>query len=190
MAGRAAPLMKLCSRRQSLQGLASAALLGPCPPVLAFWAPPAWPQLKADIRRRFPTVPQITVPALREWLRDSSRIKPLLLDVRPLEEFNDGHLPQAWRAGSVDEALTLLRKRPKDTTAVLYCSVGWRSAEMAQALMQRGVEAIQNLEGSIFEWANDGLPLQTPGSVPTHQVHPYNRKWGVLLRRELWSREL
>jgi len=67
---------------------------------------------------------------------------------------------------------------------VTYCSVGYRSAKMAQRLRNAGYTNVQNLEGSIFEWANEHRPLVRDGE-PTKQVHPYSALRGHLLRDEV-----
>ena len=44
-------------------------------------------------------------------------------------------------------------------------------------------------EGSLFKWANEGLPVVSKGEV-VKRVHPYNEKWGVLLDKALrWFSE-
>ncbi len=40
---------------------------------------------------------------------------------------------------------------------------------------------VVNLDGSIFEWANEGRPLD---GDEAGGVHPYNRVWGQALRGE------
>ena len=174
-------------RRRWLRHLAGLALFVALRPGHA-GAPLRWPEVKARIRSRYPAVPQLSVSALRDWLRDSARPPPLLLDIRTPEEFTDGHLEGALRVDSVRDALRRLSQRPAGVSAVLYCSVGQRSSALAHALLARGAGSIYNLEGSIFEWANEGLPVLASDGR-SGKVHPYDREWGVLLRRELWSRE-
>ena len=180
-------MMRPDPRRRWLRHLAGVALLVALRPAHA-GAAPKWPELKAHIRSRYPAVPQLSAATLRDWLHDTTRAPPLLLDVRTPEEFADGHLEGAVRVDSVGDALRRLRQRPAGVSAVLYCSVGQRSSALADALLARGVGSIQNLEGSLFEWANAGLPV-VASDGRTGKVHPYDREWGVLLRRELWSRE-
>lgn len=43
-----------------------------------------------------------------------------------------------------------------------------------------------NLEGSIFAWANEGRPLVDDKGLAT-KVHPYDAKWGELLKPALRS---
>ena len=66
--------------------------------------------------------------------------------------------------------------------------MGHRSSALADTLLARGAASIYNLEGSLFEWANDGNAV-VASNGRAGKVHPYDREWGVLLRRELWSRE-
>ncbi len=174
-------------RRRWLRYLAGSAMMAATGPGQA-GAPLNWPDVKARIRSRYPAVPQLSVSALRDWLLDSTRAPPLLLDVRTPDEFADGHIEGAVRVDSVGEALRRLRQQPVGVSAVLYCSVGQRSTALADRLLARGARSIYNLEGSLFEWANEGQPVAASDGR-TGKVHPYDREWGVLLRRELWSRE-
>ena len=174
-------------RRRWLRQLGGLALLVALRPSHA-GAPLKWPEVKARIRSRYPAVPQLSVVALRDWLHDSTRPRPLLLDIRTPEEFADGHLEGAVRVNLASDALRRLRERPAGVSAVLYCSVGQRSSALADTLLARGAGSIYNLEGSLFEWANERQPV-VASDGRTGKVHPYDREWGVLLRHELWSRE-
>lgn len=51
---------------------------------------------------------------------------------------------------------------------------------MAQRLAKAGATEIFNLEGSIFQWANEGRPLERDGK-PATKVHPYNGTFGKML---------
>ena len=57
---------------------------------------------------------------------------------------------------------------------------------MAQKLKARGFTHVQNLEGSIFMWANEGRVLQR-GGVAVNVVHPFDERWGRLLERARWA---
>jgi hypothetical protein len=50
--------------------------------------------------------------------------------------------------------------------------------------MQSRPANVFNLQGSIFQWANEGRPLITNGHA-VHVVHPFNERWGVLLNPQL-----
>jgi rhodanese-related sulfurtransferase len=164
----------------ALHGGAAHALLWP-------FVDPTWPDTKQLVRKSFPKAPVLTVPQLQAWLADSSRPQPFLLDVRSQAEFADSHLAQSQRANDADAAQAVLAARDKNAPVVVYCSVGYRSGKVVEALLKRGHTQVWNLEGSLFEWANSGLPV-VRGDKPATTVHPYDKTWGVLLKRELWSR--
>lgn len=173
------------ARRRLLAGLGPVLLL--LLPVRFAQAAPDWPELKQTIRHKFPEVPQWSVPQLAARLADTHQPAPLLVDVRPEAEYADGHLAGAVRADSERAVRRLLERRPPGQVAVLYCSVGWRSSKLAEALIEDGAQGVVNLEGSIFEWANTGHPVVAEHG-PAGRVHPYDRDWGRLLDRKLWSR--
>jgi 3-mercaptopyruvate sulfurtransferase SseA len=66
----------------------------------------------------------------------------------------------------------------------VYCSVGWRSAIAARELVRRGARDVRNLEGGIFQWANEGRPVYRSARV-VREVHPFDRLWAVFLDDEL-----
>lgn len=139
------------------------------------------------IRNKFPGVPQISTAELSSWLRNPNEGAPLLLDVREPEEYAVSHIAGAQRTRDLESALALLGDAPKDRPIVVYCSVGYRSSSLAKALREKGYGEVQNLQGSIFAWANEGRPVYRHGEQ-VHEVHPYNWIWGQLLEPELRSR--
>lgn len=161
-----------------------------------------WDEVKARIRARYPTVAHISVPALQAWLQDDSRTRPLLFDTRTPAEFAVSHLQGAHQAQVLDDVLRVLSAQPQARHVVLYCSVGKRSSALAERLSQHfserkatrlqqphsaagSVPEVLNLEGSLFEWANAGLPMRDARGAAT-QVHPFDGHWGTLLQRRLW----
>ena len=144
-----------------------------------------WSMTLKMIRARFPTVARVSTDTLQSWLDESPQRKNLLLfDVREPEEYAVSHLQDARPAASKDEALKALQGAPSDQRIVLYCSVGYRSSELAQFLMKKGYTEVYNLEGSIFAWANEGRPVYR-GNERVKVVHPYDRIWGSLLKKSL-----
>lgn len=138
-----------------------------------------WFLLKKSLERRFPEVAWISTEELAIWLAEKSRPAPLLLDVRTPEEWNVSHLPGARHADPKAPPESVTAGISKETPIVTYCAVGYRSAEMAKRLRAAGFN-VRNLEGSIFEWANEHRPLlRNDQSVSV--VHPYNALWGRLL---------
>lgn len=133
-----------------------------------------WDQVNAEIQQKFPSVKHISIDELNT--RDDKNI--LLIDVREDEEYAVSHIPGALNLKNPKTIAKLAVQSRKDI--VVYCSVGYRSAIMANELKNLGVKNVVNLEGSIFAWANDGLPLVNQ-SGSTRKVHHYDDYWGQLL---------
>jgi len=141
-----------------------------------------WTIVNFKVRHDFPTVRRIDSQRLWQWLSDPHRAQPILFDVRTKEEYNISHLhdAQSIEPGSSVMSINIPREKP----IVTYCSVGYRSAAFAKALQDAGFKDVQNLTGSIFDWANNGFPIERQGQ-PVKKVHPYNERWGRLLKKEL-----
>lgn len=144
---------------------------------------PEW--LKPIIATRFPGVDWVDTSTLAQWMTAPPHTKTLILDARSQEEYAVSHLEGARRVDPAQPVLGSLRV-PEDTIVVVYCSVGYRSAEIVEKLSAAGVDEVYNLEGGIFAWANEGRPIVGNGT-PATSVHPYNGVWRYLLRRPLWD---
>lgn len=84
-----------------------------------------------------------------------------VLDVRPEDEFANGHIPSA-----INIPLAQLRSRltdlPADREIVAYCRGPWCVlAFEAVALLRKEGRAARRLAGGLPEWRLDGLPVQT-----------------------------
>lgn len=103
--------------------------------------------------------------------------KYVFLDAREPEEYAVSHIPEARLVGYDDFDLSALEGVEKDTPIVIYCSIGYRSEVVGEKLQKAGYTNINNLYGSIFEWANQGKPLIDPERKATHKIHTYNKRW-------------
>jgi ArsR family transcriptional regulator len=97
----------------------------------------------------------------------AARIKDGLvtvLDVRPEDEFADGHVP-----GAVNIPLAQLRRRlpelPREQEIVAYCRGPWcvLAFEAVAMLRKQGLQA-RRLDGGLPEWRIAGLPIQATRS--------------------------
>ncbi len=104
----------------------------------------------------------ITAPALSDWITDTSRAKPVLLDVREPWEYQTCHIEGATlmpmntipgRAAELDA----------DAPIVCICHHGARSAQVGAFLERNGFTQITNLTGGVHAWA-----LQVDSSMPTY----------------------
>lgn len=106
-----------------------------------------------------------------------------LLDTREKKEYEVSHLPNARWVGYDDFDLSRVADLPKNTPILTYCSVGVRSEKVGEKLLAAGYTNVHNLNGSLFEWVNQGYPVVDNAGKPTVRVHGYSRLWGVWLRR-------
>ena len=120
----------------------------------------------------------IKVNALRKLQQDTV----VLLDTRTYEEYTVSHLKGARWVGFDEFNMDKVASLPKDTTIVLYCSVGYRSDLVGNQLKEAGYQKVYNLWGGIFAWANRGLPLYAQDALTT-KVHSYSAAWGFWLSR-------
>lgn len=107
------------------------------------------------------------------------RDKFILLDTRSEKEFQVSHIPGAvWVGYGSELQLETIEALPRDVPIALYCSVGYRSDKVGQVLVQKlGFDKVHNIYGSIFEWSNQGLPLESISGTPTNRLHTYSKSW-------------
>ena len=139
-----------------------------------------WFILGQSLQHRFPRVEWITTGQLADWMANANRPPPVLLDVRTEEEWGVSHLRGARRVNPEATADQAAAGLAKETPIVTYCAVGYRSGALATKLREAGFTQAWNLEGAIFQWANEHRPL-VRGDEPVTRVHPYNSLWGRLL---------
>ena len=147
---------------------------------------PAWEQALRLVREAFPEVPQMSTRQLAAVQADDTTPDIVLLDARSATEFKVSHLAGAILASNTRMAIEALEASDPGRTVVVYCSVGYRSSRLAEKLRARGIENVLNLEGSLFQWANEGRPLYR-GDERVYEAHPYDDEWGQLLDRRLWA---
>lgn len=122
------------------------------------------------------TMPTISVEELNAMQH------PHILDAREFNEFQVSHIPKAQYVGDKDFKLTAVKDLAKTDTIVVYCTVGYRSEQLAEKLKKAGFENVYNLFGGIFMWKNDGNPVVDNENQETQKVHCYNKMWSVFLR--------
>jgi len=127
----------------------------------------------------------LITPAVLQQALDS-RNSPLLLDVRPAEEFAAGHLAGAvhldlWGVSLIDTSeaplrafmwmvghLMSLRGVTPDRPVVVYEGTsGIRAARVFWFLEYLGHPNVSVLDGGVSAWTRAGLPLTTDAVVPT-----------------------
>ncbi|HEV8673356.1 MAG TPA: rhodanese-like domain-containing protein [Methylomirabilota bacterium] len=102
-------------------------------------------------------ITMISAPQLKAQL-DAGR-RPLLIDLRTAEEYQNGHLP---RARSIP--LAQLRRRYQEIPRgriVLYCSCPREELDAVYRLLATaGVEMVEGLEEGFGGWVARGYPIE------------------------------
>lgn len=148
-------------------------VLGGCAPVGG-----GMEEVAGWVRRSFPEVKQVSTAEVEGRMGEV-----VLLDVRSAEEFEVSHLAGARWVDPGKDVAGQVGDVPRDAEVVVYCSVGYRSSGAARQLLHAGWVDVANMEGGIFQWANEGRPVG-----PAGVVHPYDRNWGRLLGDEVRGR--
>ncbi|MFU8815368.1 MAG: MBL fold metallo-hydrolase [Pseudomonadales bacterium] len=95
----------------------------------------------------------------RELADDPERFQ--VLDVRELDEYDQGHIPGAQHTfvGHLPDRLHQLELR-RDRPVVVTCSVGHRAGLGVSILLRDGFGDVRNLLGGMTAWAKLGLPTE------------------------------
>jgi rhodanese-related sulfurtransferase len=103
----------------------------------------------------------------------------VLVDVRSDAEVNVSIIPGAITKAEYERN----PERYQNKTVIVYCTVGGRSGAYAKQLAGNGIK-VKNYKGSILEWVNAELPLQTLDGQPTNRVHTYSNRYRVPAKYE------
>jgi rhodanese-related sulfurtransferase len=119
------------------------------------------------------TVPLITID---EFIK-IDKYNLHILDTREEDEFMVSHIKNARHVGNFWFDMRKVYDIPKNSTVVVYCSVGIRSEKIGEKLIAAGYKNVFNLYGGIFEWVNQGHPVYKQNGVQTAEIHTYNNTW-------------
>ena len=100
-----------------------------------------------------------------ELMRRLEHREVIILDVRPISEYNAGHIAGA-RSIPIDELNSRLRELPKSRRIVAYCRGPYCvfADEAVMRLRSHGYKAFP-LEGGFPEWKLRGFPVTTDPSL-------------------------
>ena len=132
---------------------------------------PGYRDLLAQTKRE---IEEIDAPGTQGLLE--SRSPPLMLDVRELDEWQEGHLPGAIHIprGSLESRIES-RVPDHNREIVIYCAVGARSAFAAKTLEELGYEHVRSLAGGYTDWKRNGFPVVLPRTLGPEQRQRYSR---------------
>ena len=101
-------------------------------------------------------VKDVSVDDISGMLKDKN--KYFLLDVRTLEEHNNGFIENSILI-PITELESRLSEIPTDKPVIVYCGSGNRSAKAAGILVKNNFNPVYNMLGGITEWINKGYPV-------------------------------
>ena len=139
-----------------------------------------WQTVDRKIARAFPAVEFISSENL--LAEQQLSVKPTIIDVRLPEEYNVSHIPEAHNLQSSEAIAAAFPVYAE--SIVVDCSVGCRSAAVAEELASVGYQNDKDLRHSIFEWAERDYDLDNAAGIAS-RFHPYNRAWVALVSKEL-----
>ena len=106
------------------------------------------------------SVPEVTATELQSRLQNGDQL--VVIDVREPDEFARGKIPGAYTIPRGVLEMQVDGRLPYETTVVLYCGVGARSALACKSLAEMGYGNVENLQGGWHAWVNSGLPVERP----------------------------
>lgn len=139
-----------------------------------------WNLLNSLIDLKFSDVNHISTEELAIWLDDKNKRNPLILDTRTPLEYAVGHLQGAYFMPHDLPEIEPFIQCSYSQTIVTYCSVGYRSAILAQRLQNMGYENVFNLNGSLFLWFSENRPIFCDEQI-VEFIHPNHLFWSFWL---------
>ncbi|WP_019027728.1 rhodanese-like domain-containing protein [Colwellia piezophila] len=100
----------------------------------------------------------ISQAQLQQVMQSNKQV--ILLDVRTVEEFTDGHIPNAVNIPHKElESRLAELSGAKNTQIVLYCRSGRRVEIATKLLKQHGFNQLDHLTGDFNAWSSNNLPI-------------------------------
>jgi rhodanese-related sulfurtransferase len=115
-----------------------------------------------QIRRRFLAEPQGLSAVDREMLLERVEAgEVVVIDVRPAEEYQTGHIPGALGV-PLQQLQSRLDELPRNRDIVAYCRGPFcvLAVDAVHVMRARGIKAF-HLDASVHDWRARGLPLAT-----------------------------
>ncbi|MDQ6962809.1 MAG: rhodanese-like domain-containing protein [Mariprofundaceae bacterium] len=98
--------------------------------------------------------------AYQHWKQgEKSSIPFAFLDVRSIEEYNQGHIAGAIHI-PIQQLAQRLNELPKDKRLYVHCEAGVRSAKAAALLIDSGIRNIENMPAGMAGWRDAAYPIE------------------------------
>ena len=110
-------------------------------------------------------IPAVDVTEAADRLARDEGTKPLLVDVREVDEFQDARVDGAALMPMSSFGLRH-GELPKDRPLLVMCAGGTRSAAATAFLLRSGWTDVANVTGGITAWQRAGLPVRSGEPEP------------------------
>ncbi len=107
-----------------------------------------------EARMRMGGIRNIEPGAATRLLNDQNAV---FVDVRPDQDYRQGHIANALNVTAADQPAALEKYR--DRPLIVYCASGNKSIAFGSRLRKQGFETVYNLKGGILAWQKADLPL-------------------------------
>ena len=85
----------------------------------------------------------------------------VVIDVREKDEWDEGHIPDAIHLSRGTIELDIEERVPdENTTVIVHCGGGGRSALAAESLQKMGYKNVRSMAGGFKAWKDAGLPTE------------------------------
>lgn len=103
----------------------------------------------------------VTVDEAKHLIEEN--VKLVVLDVRTVSEYDDGHIEGAINI-PVKEIEEILDELSKDEEILVYCRTGNRSSTAIEIMRDNGFTKIYHMDRGITAWKDAGYPVVTSTS--------------------------
>lgn len=125
------------------------------------------------------------VPYIHITETDTTRLDVFFLDARELSEYKVSHIKDAICVGyddfDISKVLDIIPDKEQDI--IVYCSLGIRSEDIAERLIDAGYKNVKNLYGGIFEWKNSNYEIYNKNHKKTDSIHAFSKEWSKWLKK-------
>jgi molybdopterin/thiamine biosynthesis adenylyltransferase/rhodanese-related sulfurtransferase len=132
---------------------------------------PSYRELLAQVKGE---IEEVDARTANEELAGVSR--PLLIDVRELDEFEQGAIPGAVHVprGFLESRIENIT-RDRSAPIIISCQSGARSAFAAKSLLDLGYENVRSLAGGFSGWKQNGYEWAEPKLLDADKRRRYSR---------------
>ena len=109
--------------------------------------------------------------------------KIIILDTREEKEFSISRIKGAINVGYDKFDIKSADTFDRNTTVIVYCTIGARSENIGEKLQKEGFKKVYNLYGGLIYWKNQGYPVVDSSGKTTQNIHVYSKEWGKWLKK-------